>query len=56
MNKLFPIPTEYEILNYTDIPYTSFNLIQTLEEEKKKLNEVKKRGEKKHKIYSYGKP
>ena len=49
MNKLFPIPTEYEILNYTDIPYTSFNLIQTLEEEKKKLNEVKKRGEKKNK-------
>ena len=29
MNKLFPEPTPYEIINYTDIPYTSFQLIKT---------------------------
>ena len=49
MNKLFPIPTQYEILNYTDIPYTSFNLIKTLENQKKDLNEIKKKGEEKNK-------
>ena len=49
MNKLFPIPTQYEILNYTDIPFISFQLIKTLEDQKKELKEVKKKGEENNK-------
>ena len=40
MNKLFPIPTEYEVINYTDIPYTSFQLIKNLESEKNKIDQI----------------
>ena len=42
MNKLFPNPSEYEILNYTDIPYTSFSIIKELEIEINKINEMEK--------------
>ena len=42
MNKLFPNPSEYEILNYTDIPYTSFSIIKDLEIEINKINEMEK--------------
>ena len=38
MNKLFPNATPYEIINYTDIPYTSFQLIKDLEIEKNKID------------------
>ena len=50
MNKLFPIPTQYEILNYTEIPYISFQLIKTLEDQKRELKEVKKKGEEKNSV------
>ena len=40
MNKLFPNPTEYELINYTDIPYTSFQLIKNLESEKNKIVQI----------------
>ena len=40
MNKLFPNATPYEIINYTDIPYTSFQLIKDLEIEKNKINQI----------------
>ena len=46
MNKLFPYPTPYEIINYTDIPYTSFELIKKIEDDISKLNQVKKEDEK----------
>lgn len=46
MNKLFPYPTPYEIINYTDIPYTSFELIKKIEDDMKKLSQVKKSDEK----------
>ena len=42
MNKLFPNASEYEILNYTDIPYTSFSIIKDLENEINKINEMEK--------------
>ena len=46
MNKLFPYPTPYEIINYTDIPYTSFELIKKIEDDMNKLSQVKKPDEK----------
>ena len=46
MNKLFPEPTPYEIINYTDIPYTSFQLIKTLEDKKNQINQLKSKDDK----------
>ena len=55
MNKLFPIPTQYEMTNYTEIPYISFQLIKTLEDEKNELKEAKKKEEKNNKENNDGK-
>ena len=40
MNKLFPNITEYELVNYTDIPYYSFGIIKGLENEINKINKI----------------
>ena len=38
MNKLFPNVSEYEIINYTDIPFISYQIIKNMEKEKNQLS------------------
>ena len=45
MNKIFPVPSKYEILNYTYIPYTSYQIIKFLDDNIKNLKTRKETSE-----------
>jgi hypothetical protein len=45
MNKIFPVHSKYEILNYTYIPYTSYQIIKFLDDNIKNLKTRKETSE-----------
>ena len=45
MEKLFPIPTKYEILDYTIVPNSAFEALKVLEKELSELKTIKEKNE-----------